>query len=85
MKKYLAYWYDYHREVYREFEAENLNEAKGKAFRMMCDQAGDRIYSVSVYELKTTCNCQDEPNPKPTRCFSKSSSRDYMTGKFKKG
>ena len=84
MKKYLAYWYDFHREKYIEIEAENLTEAKGIAFRKMCDVAGDHLYSITLYEQKTTCNCQGECNPKPTGAFRDRAERDYMTGKFKR-
>lgn len=81
MKKYLATWYDYYKTVYVEFEAESLKEAKAKAFRRMCDSAGDHIYTVTVYEQKTICECQGEPNPKPTSHTHSWSHRDYMTGR----
>jgi hypothetical protein len=81
MKEYLVYWWDYHREIYRTIQAENLKEARCKAFQMMCDCAGDRIYSVTVYEKKTVCDCQGEMNPRPNSAFCKLSHRDYMTGR----
>lgn len=81
MKKYLAHWYDYSRNHYTELEAESLKEAKCKAFQMMCDSAGDHIYTVTVYELKSTCTCQGELNPSPFSCMSAYSQRDYFTGR----
>ena len=84
MKKYLICWWDYYQEHYHEIEAENLTDAKSQAFRMMCDFAGDRLYSVSVYEFKSSCNCQGECNPHPLSATSDRSERDYMTGKFKR-
>jgi hypothetical protein len=81
MKEYLAYWYDYHTEVYRTIHANTLTEAKHKAFQMMCDSAGDHIYSVTVYEKKSVCECQGELNPHPLSCCSAYSGREYTTGR----
>ena len=81
MKEYLAYWYNHQTEVYKTIHAETLTEAKHKAFRMMCDSAGDRIYSVTVYEKKSTCECQGELNPRPNSAFHEYSGREYLTGR----
>ena len=81
MKEYLVHWYDYHRDNYKTIKAENMKEAKSIAFRMMCDSAGDHIYTVTVYEKKSVCECQGEYNPKPFSAFSQHSGREYMTGR----
>ena len=81
MKEYLVHWYDYREEHYHTIKAENLKEAKAEAFRMMCDYAGDRIYTVTVYEKKSICECQGELNPHPLSCMAPYATREYMTGR----
>ena len=81
MKEYLVHWYDYRQDNYHTIKAENLKEARCKAFQMMCDSAGDHIYSVTVYEKKSTCECQGELNPAPLSCMAQYATREYMTGR----
>ena len=81
MKEYLVHWFDYRCDNYHTIKADSLKEAKGIAFRMMCDHAGDHIYTVTVYEKKSVCDCQGEYNPHPLSAVSQHSGREYMTGK----
>ena len=87
MKEYLVHWYDYRENHYHTIKAENLKEARAEAFRMMCDYAGDSIYTVTVYEKKTVCDCQGEYNPHPLSAVRQGATRDYLTVRrvYKKG
>ena len=81
MKHFLAVWYDYSKMHYVELDAEDLKSARAKAFQLMCDCAGDKLYDLEVYERKTVCSCSDEYNPCPGSAFQEYSGRDYLTGK----
>lgn len=80
MKKYLAHWNNFSMDHYLTVEAENATKAKHKAFQMMCDRCGDRIYTLTIYEQKLVCDCGDELNPSPTSAMTDCSCRDYYTG-----
>ena len=86
LKTYLVMWWDYYRQNIHYIHAETLTEAKEKAFRMMCDAAGDRLYNVDVFELKATIHCEGDYNPRPNAHTAAYATRDYTTGrKIKKG
>lgn len=86
MKTYLVRWYDYYRWNTELIEAESLPEAKHKAFQMMCNNAGDSIYDVEVYEQRYVLKCQGECNPKPNGAVQEFAKRDYFTGmKIRRG
>lgn len=87
-KRYLTMWYDpvCCKTVTDVVEAENLPEAKHKAFQRMCDLCGDSIHKLTIYEERYVFDCDGERNPKPTAAFTEFAKRDYYTGmKIRRG
>lgn len=85
MKEYLAVWHNGYQTTRQHIFAENVTEAKARAFRSMCDSAGDRIHNVEIYEYKTTVICDGEFNPQPMSHTAAYAEREYLTGKKRKG
>lgn len=83
MKRYIVSWYNQSigMRFIQDITADNLPDAKHKAFQMLCDQSGDRLIDdVEVYEHRYVFRCKGEPNPKPNGCNDTLAERDYYTG-----
>ena len=81
MKTYLLIMDAFPFSANTEIEAENYTEAKLKAFQWACDNSGDRLYDVKIYEVKGTLELDGELNPSPTSAMYFGANLDYNTGK----
>lgn len=81
MKKYLLIMDSFPFSANTEIEAENYTEAKLKAFQWACDNSGDRLCNIKIYETKGTLELEGELNPSPASAMYFGANLDYDTGK----